>query len=61
MSMNVSLDGFDKTEITCVRMGSAKIVITVILPTYGNSLWIHEFNTDLTFFKYCMGIVNNLI
>jgi hypothetical protein len=48
--MNVSLGVFDKTEITCVRMGSAKIVTTVILPTYGNSLWIHEFNTYLTFF-----------
>ena len=47
--MNVSLSGFDETEITCVRMGNANILITVISPTYGNSLWIHEFNTDLTF------------
>jgi hypothetical protein len=61
MSMNVSLRGFDKTEITCVRMGNANILTTVISPTYGNSLWIHEFNTDLTIFKYCMEIVNNLI
>jgi hypothetical protein len=41
--------GFGKTERACVRMGSAKVLITVILPTYDNSLWIHEFNTDLTF------------
>ena len=59
--MNVSLGEFGKTERTCVRMGSAKVLITVILPTYDNSLWIHEFNTDLTFFKFCMEIVNNLI
>ena len=49
MSMNVSLGGFGKTERTCVRMGSAKVLIIVMLPTYDNSLWIHEFNTDLTF------------
>ena len=61
IEMNVSLSGFDETEITCVRMGNANILITVISPTYGNSLWIHEFNTDLTFFKYCMEIANNLI
>jgi hypothetical protein len=29
-----------------------KPLITVILPTYDNSLWIHEFNTDLTFFNF---------
>ena len=52
MSMNVSLGGFSKTERTCVRMGSAKVLITVIVPTYDNSLWIHEFNTDLTFFNF---------
>jgi DNA repair photolyase len=47
-SLNVSLGGFGKTERTCVKMGSAKVLITVILPIYDNSLWIHEFNTDLT-------------
>jgi hypothetical protein len=52
MSMNVSLWGFGKTERNCVRIGSDKVLITVILPTYGNSLWIHEFNTDLTFFNF---------
>jgi hypothetical protein len=35
-----------------VRIGSAKVLITVILPTYDNSLWIHEFNTDLTASQY---------
>ena len=49
MSINVSLGGFGKTERTCVRIENAKVLITVILPTYDNSLWIHEFNTDLTF------------
>ena len=49
MSMNVSSWEFGKTERTCVRMVSANVLITVSLPTYDNSLWIHEFNTDLTF------------
>jgi hypothetical protein len=44
MSMNVSLGVFDKTEITCVGMGSAKIVITVILPTYGNDVYKYLIN-----------------
>ena len=54
MSMNVSLGGgggFDKTERNCVRMGSAKVLITVIVPSYDNSLWIHELNQDLTCFN----------
>jgi hypothetical protein len=42
MSINVSLGRFGKTERTCVRIGSANVLITVILPTYDNSLWIHE-------------------
>jgi hypothetical protein len=45
MSINVSLRGFGKTERTCVRIGSAKVLITVILPTYDNSLWIHELSS----------------
>jgi hypothetical protein len=43
--------GFGKTERTCVRIENAEVLITVIVPTYDNSLWIHEFNTDLTFLQ----------
>jgi hypothetical protein len=57
-TMGVTKYGYSKkselTEITCVRMGSAKVLITVILPTYDNSLWIHEFNTDLTFLNFIL-------